>query len=77
MLHSLESVALSLAVTGLKKSWEVAKPLILDQELIEPPITLNRRKGSNVGRGRGFRRQLDLNPEQFRKYDAPMPRFVN
>jgi len=77
MLHSLESVALNLAMTGLKKSWEVAKPLILDRELLDPPFTLNRRKGANAGRGRGYRSQSDRNPDQFRKYDVVMPRFMN
>jgi hypothetical protein len=70
MLHSLESAAISLAIGGSKCAWEVAKPLVLDRELIEPPVSLNRRKGANAGRGRGFRSQPDPNPRKFREFDA-------
>ena len=56
--------------------WTESKD-ILDWKLIEAPITLNRRKGSNAGRGRGFRSHSDPSPGQFRKYDNVMPHFIN
>jgi hypothetical protein len=77
MLHQLESAGISLGLIGLKHSWEQTKALLLDRELIEPPITLNRRKGKNAGRGRGFRRQPDPNSEHFRKFDSALPPSMN
>jgi hypothetical protein len=76
MLHSLESAALGLAIQGLRKSWEVAEPL-LERKLNDPPVALNRRKGINAGKGRGFRSHSDPNPKEFRKYDAIVPHFMS
>jgi hypothetical protein len=71
------STLISWAVPPLARwFWSESKD-ILDRKLVEPPVTLNRRKGANAGKGRGFRSQPDPNPSQFRKYDAVIPRFMN
>jgi hypothetical protein len=50
---------------------------ILDSTPLGPVYSLNHRTGENAGRGRGYRRQPDPNPGQFRKYDAAMPLLMH
>jgi hypothetical protein len=60
----------------LKWFWEEGKD-VLDDRMLDQIFMLNRREGSNSGRGYGYRRQPDTNAGQFRKFDAVVPRFVN
>jgi len=48
----------------------------LDSTPPDPVYSLNHRTGENAGRGRGYGKQPDPNPGQFRKYDAAMPLFI-
>jgi hypothetical protein len=76
LLDFASAVFVELLLKASKCAWENTRPLFLDRDLIDPPIVLNRRKGTNTGRGRGFRSQPDPNPDQFRKYEAVTPQFI-
>jgi hypothetical protein len=77
MWHPPAAVLIQFAVRPfLTRSWEEGKD-VLDYRMPDPIFMLNRREGTNSGRGYGYRRQPDANAGQFRKFDAAMHRFMN